>query len=407
MMKAAGGYHCSTTVSNHRFSSRVRAFNSLKFRLVSICIDSIFDISIECAEDKRGKDRMTVPKNEDKFVAMVTAQAEVTLPLGSFQPRSTLVANNHVIEKPKFPVIDYHNHLDALVPKDVLRVMDACGIERIVNITMQTGESALRGIDRFRSEDSHRFATIGWMDWSGVERSDFTKVSCDRLEQLVEHGAVGIKFWKDLGLSVRDGSGELLRIDDERLAPVFDKAAELGIPVMFHTADPDAFFLPIDARNERYEELAAHPDWGFSDTQYTKQQLLDQRDHVIARHPKTTFVAAHVAECGENLARVTKLLETCPNVHVDISARASELGRQPYSARRFFLQFPDRILFGSDLLPEVEMYRLYYRFLETEDEYFEYPSHASRQGRWNIYGLNLPDDVLRKVYRENALRLLP
>jgi len=350
---------------------------------------------------------MTVPKNEDKFVAMVTAQAEVTLPLGSFHPRSTLVANNHVVEKPQFPVIDYHNHLDALAPRDVLRVMDACGIERIVNITMQTGTSALKGIDRFRSEDAHRFATIGWMDWSGVEGSDFAKVSCDRLERLVEHGAVGIKFWKDLGLSVRDGSGELLRIDDERLAPIFDKAAELGISVMFHTADPDAFFLPIDAYNERYEELAAHPDWAFSGTQYTKQELLDQRDGVIARHPKTTFVAAHVAECGENLARVTQLLETYPNVYVDISARASELGRQPYSARRFFLKFPDRILFGADLLPEVEMYRLYYRFLETEDEYFEYPSHASRQGRWNIYGLNLPADVLRKVYRENALRLLP
>ena len=350
---------------------------------------------------------MTVPKNEDKFVAMVTAQAEVTLPLGSFHPRSTLVANNHVVEKPQFPVIDYHNHLDALAPRDVLRVMDACGIERIVNITMQTGTSALKGIDRFRSEDAHRFATIGWMDWSGVEGSDFAKVSCDRLERLVEHGAVGIKFWKDLGLSVRDGSGELLRIDDERLAPIFDKAAELGISVMFHTADPDAFFLPIDAYNERYEELAAHPDWAFSGTQYTKQELLDQRDGVIARHPKTTFVAAHVAECGENLARVTQLLETYPNVYVDISARASELGRQPYSARRFFLKFPDRILFGADLLPEEEMYRLYYRFLETEDEYFEYPSHASRQGRWNIYGLNLPADVLKKVYRENALRLLP
>lgn len=350
---------------------------------------------------------MTVPKNEDKFVAMVTAQAEVKLPLGSFHPRSTLVANNHVVEKPQFPVIDYHNHLDALVPRDVLRVMDACGIERIVNITMQTGESAIKGIDRFRSEDPHRFATIGWMDWSGVEGSDFTKLSCDRLERLVEHGAVGIKFWKDLGLSVRDGSGELLRIDDERLAPIFDKAAELGVPVMFHTADPDAFFLPIDAHNERYEELAAHPDWAFSGTQYTKQELLDQRDRVIARHPKTIFVAAHVAECGENLARVTELLETYPNVYVDISARASELGRQPYSARRFFLKFPDRILFGADLLPEVEMYRLYYRFLETEDEYFEYPSHASRQGRWNIYGLNLPADVLKKVYRENALRLLP
>ena len=349
---------------------------------------------------------MTKPIDQDKFIAMVTAKATVSLPLSDFQPKTMLVRAEHEIARARFPVIDYHNHLDALAPADVLRTMDACGIERIVNITMQTGDAAIRIIDKFLSADAQRFAVIGWMNWSGVEKPDFTQVSCDRLERLVERGARGIKFWKDLGLSVRDSSGELLRIDDERLAPIFDKAAELGIPVMFHTADPDAFFLPIDAHNERYEELAAHPDWGFYGSKFSKQELLDQRDRVIARHPGTTFVCAHVAECGENLARVTQLLRTHPKVFVDISARASELGRQPYSARRFFLEFPDRILFGADLLPEEQMYRLYFRFLETEDEYFEYPTHASRQGRWNIYGLNLPDDVLRKVYRENALRLL-
>lgn len=337
---------------------------------------------------------------------MVSAKAEVSLPLSEFQPDSMLVSQEHHLERARFPVIDYHNHLDSLEPRDVLRVMDACGIERIVNITMKTGDEALRMIDKFHSADRERFSTIGWMDWSGVEKPDFVAVTLQRLEKLVERGAKGIKFWKDLGLSVRDGSGKLLRIDDERLAPIFDKAAELGIPVMFHTADPDAFFLPIDARNERYEELAAHPDWGFYGSQHSKTELLDQRDRVIARHPKTTFVAAHVAECGENLARVTSLLETYPNVSVDISARASELGRQPYSAREFFVRFADRVLFGADLLPEETMYRLYFRFLETADEYFEYPSHASRQGRWNIYGLHLPEDVLRKVYRENALRLL-
>ena len=345
-------------------------------------------------------------QDRDKFVDLVTATAEVTLPLGEFHPRSMLVAAEHHIERARFPVIDYHNHLDSVDPDDALRVMDACGVEKIVNITMKTGDAALRMIDKFAAADPQRFATIGWMDWSDVAHPAFVERTCTRLEQLAERGAVGIKFWKDLGLSVRDAGGALLRIDDDRLAPVFDKAAELGLPVMFHTADPDAFFLPIDARNERYEELAAHPDWGFYGSQYSKRELLDQRDRVIARHPRTTFVAAHVAESGENLARVEKLLETCPNLSVDISARASELGRQPYSARRFFLRFADRILFGTDLLPEISMYRLYFRFLETADEYFEYPSHASRQGRWNIYGLNLPDDVLRKVYRENALRVL-
>jgi predicted TIM-barrel fold metal-dependent hydrolase len=345
--------------------------------------------------------------DQDKFVEMVSAKAEVSLPLSEFQPVSMLKSPEHHLERAKFPVIDYHNHLDSLEPSDVLRVMDACGIEKIVNITMKTGKEALRMIDKFHAADAQRFATIGWMDWSDVTGPDFVTRTFERLERLVERGAVGIKFWKDLGLSVRDAEGKLMRVDDERLAPIFDKAAELGIPVMFHTADPDAFFLPIDAQNERYEELAAHPDWGFYGAQYSKQELLDQRDRVIARHPKTTFVAAHVAESGENLARANQLLATYPNVYIDISARASELGRQPYSARELFLKFPDRILFGSDLLPEEQMYRLYFRFLETADEYFEYPSHASRQGRWNIYGLYLPDDVLRKVYRENALRLLP
>ncbi|MGC2403170.1 MAG: amidohydrolase family protein [Acidobacteriaceae bacterium] len=346
---------------------------------------------------------MTIDNN---FMAMVTAKAEVTLPLSEFQPMSTLVTAEHHLEKARFPVIDYHNHLDALEPGEVLRIMDACGIERVVNITMKTGDEAIRVMDKFHSADADRFATIGWMDWSGVERNDFARVTFDRLERLVEHGAQGIKFWKDLGLSVRDEKGNLLRVDDERLAPIFDKAAELEIPVMFHIADPDAFFLPVDAHNERFEELAAHPDWGFYGTRFSKKELLDQRDRVIARHPKTTFVAAHVAESGENLERAVQFLESYPNAMLDISARASELGRQPYSSRKLFMRFPDRILFGSDLVPDETMYRLYFRFLETADEYFDYPSHASRQGRWQIYGLSLPDDVLRKVYRENALRLL-
>jgi predicted TIM-barrel fold metal-dependent hydrolase len=321
-----------------------------------------------------------------------------------------LRTESHTIEKPRFPVIDYHNHLDAQAPARVIAIMDACSIEHMVNITMKVGDEAIAMIERYRAADAKRFSTIGWMDWSGADGpnfDDFIKLSLERLDRLAEHGIVGFKIWKDLGLTVRDRSGELLRVDDERLAPLFERLGELGLPVMVHIGDPEAFFLPIDANNERYEELAAHPDWSFHGSQYGKHDLLEQRDRVFKRHPGTTFVGAHIAENSEDLRRVTAMLEANPNVLVDISARASELGRQPYSARRFFLRFADRILFGADLVPEVEMYRLYYRFLETADEYFEYPSHASRQGRWNIYGLDLPDDVLRKVYRENALRLLP
>ena len=347
------------------------------------------------------------PGHQDKFIAMVTAKAEVKLRLGEFQPRSMLVTPAHDLKRAKFPAIDYHNHLDAQDPAAVLEVMDECGIERVVNITMQVGNDALAVIKRFHSLAPGRFATYAWMDWTDLNAAGFFSRCAERLEQMVEHGACGLKIWKDLGTSLKDSTGELLRVDDERLAPIFEKAAELSVPVMFHIADPDAFFQPIDERNERYEELAAHPEWSFHSAHFGKQELLQQRDRVFARHPRTTFVAAHVAERAEDLSYVSGLLERHPNVLIDISARSAELGRQPYAAREFFLKHSHRILFGTDLVPDVSMYRLHFRFLETADEYFEYPSHASRQGRWNIYGLFLPDDVLRRVYRENALLLLP
>jgi predicted TIM-barrel fold metal-dependent hydrolase len=338
---------------------------------------------------------------------MVSAKSQVSLPLSDFEPRSMLKTPVHEVARPRFPVIDYHNHLDSLEPDAVLRIMDECGIDRIVNITMKVGSEALEILDKFSSASKDRFSTIGWMDWSGIDSRNFFQKAVDYLERLVDHGAVGFKIWKDLGLTVRDASGNLLRVDDERLDPLFDKARELGVPVMFHTADPLAFFEPIDRFNERYEELAAHPEWSFQGAQFSRHELVDQRNSVFSRHPRTRFVGAHMGECPEDLASVSALLETFPNVSVDISARIAELGRQPYTARDFFLKHAERILFGTDLLPEIGMYRLHYRFLETSDEYFAYPSHASRQGRWMIYGISLPDYVLQKIYRENALRLLP
>jgi predicted TIM-barrel fold metal-dependent hydrolase len=346
---------------------------------------------------------MTNKELEDPFLALVTARAEVDLRLSDFAPRPMLNTQQSEVLRPKFPAIDFHNHLDAQDPDAMLRVMDECGVERIVNITMQPGLDALPVIDKFRHE---RFSAIAWMDWRDLPENGFWRRSAERLERLVERGAVGLKIWKDLGLTLRDANGELLRVDDERLAPLFEKAAELGVPVMFHIADPDAFFLPIDRFNERYEELAAHPDWSWHGSFYSKEELLTQRDAVFRRHPKTTFIAAHIAEKPENLAYVSALLEANPNLYIDIGARVAELGRQPYTAREFFIKHADRILFGTDLVPEAEMYRLHWRFLETADEYFAYPSHASRQGRWQIYGLHLPDDVLRKVYWENASRIL-
>lgn len=347
-----------------------------------------------------------MPENSDKFIEMVTASARVELPLSDFAPRHGLRAAVTPVESSKFPSIDYHNHLDAQEPADVLRIMDACNIERIVNITMRTGEEALEMHHKFKDASPARFDTIAWFDWSDLHETGFWQRCIERLERYRDAGFYGIKIWKDLGLTLKDSNGEMLRVDDERLDPFFEKAGELGMPVMFHTADPDAFFSPIDRFNERYEELAAHPDWGFYGSHFSKDELLAQRDGIFARHPKTTFVCAHLAERSEDLSYVSRLLDANPNLSVDIGARTAELGRQPYTSREFFLKYADRILFGTDLVPDEEMYRLHFRFLETRDEYFDYPSHASRQGRWQIYGIDLPDDVLRKVYRENALKLL-
>lgn len=342
----------------------------------------------------------------DPFVSMMTAQTKVTLNLSDFAPRSMLRVCEHDIAKPRFPAIDFHNHIDGMDPAEVLRVMDACGIEHLVNITMKPGTDGLESITRLRAASPERFSTVAWMDWRGLHEDGFFERCVLRLDECVAAGAIGMKIWKDLGLRLRDHDGTLLRIDDSRLDPFFARAAELGVFIMFHTADPAAFFLPTDAHNERFEELSAHPDWSFYGSRYTKDELLEQRNRVFACHPSTRFVAAHMGEQPENLEGLAMVLEKYPNVQLDMSARVAELGRQPFTARKFFLRFANRILFGADLLPEISMYRGHFRFFETEDEYFEYPSHASRQGRWQIYGIGLPDAVLEQIYRINAAAIL-
>src|ERR1700712_5676130 len=342
----------------------------------------------------------------DPFVSMMAAESKVTLSLGDFTPQPMLRVPEHAIERPKFPAIDFHNHIDGMEPSEVLRIMEACGIEHLVNITMKPGTDGIESLTRLRAASPGRFSTIAWMDWRDLGEGGFFERSVRRLEQCVAAGAIGMKIWKDLGLRLHDQDGSLLRIDDSRLDPLFARAAELGVLIMFHTADPAAFFLPTDARNERYEELAAHPDWSFHDSVFSREELLAQRNRVFRRHPATRFVAAHMGEQPEDLTALAAMLEAHRNVQLDMSARVAELGRQPFTARRFFLRFPDRILFGADLLPEESMYRAHYRFFETEDQYFDYPSHASRQGRWQIYGLALPDAVLERLYRGNAMELL-
>ena len=223
-----------------------------------------------------------------------------------------------------------------------------------------------------------------------------------QIDDAVERGARGLKVLKNFGLEVRDKSGRLVAVDDPRLDPVWEECGRLGIPVAIHVTDPEAFFLPLDGTNERYEELLAHPDWHFYGPQFpSKEAILAARDRMFARHPHTTFIALHVANWPENLDYVSSLLDRLPNVMVEFGARQAELGRQPRRSREFFLEYQDRILFGTDNAPGEQMYRNYFRWLETADEYFDYAG-APGQGRWKIYGLDLPDEVLEKVYHLNA-----
>jgi predicted TIM-barrel fold metal-dependent hydrolase len=205
-------------------------------------------------------------------------------------------------------------------------------------------------------------------------------------------------------LGVRDKSGKLIAIDDSRLDPIWDECGRLGIPVSIHSADPEAFFYPIDATNERYEELVEHPDWRFYGKDYPGiEALLEARNRVFAKHPKTRFVSLHMG-WPENLDWVASMLDKYPNVMVEFGAREAELGRQPTRSREFFLKYSDRIMFGTDSGMDEEMYRNIFRWLETSDDYFE-PWGYPGQGRWLIYGIKLPDDVLEKIYHKNAENL--
>lgn len=350
---------------------------------------------------------------------MTTTTGSPSLPLTEFLPVPRLVVKETQIDKPRFPVIDAHNHLtlegfgawDQRPISELLDIFDEANVRVYVDLDGGWGEDILHAhLDYFKAAAPERFRVFGGVDWSKwPEHGDrFGEWAAERLRQQVARGAEGLKIWKPFGLSVTDHKGKLVSVDDERLDPIWATAGELHIPVTIHIADPVAFFDPIDASNERWEELHSHPDWQFPSPPFPSFiSILTAFANLVSRHSQTIFVGAHVGCYSENLAWVGSLLDRCPNFYVDIAERIGELGRQPYTARRFFLQYADRILFGTDCPPNVDLYRIYYRFMETDDEYMMYGiDNPPRQGRWRIYGLYLPDDVLEKIYYRNAERVM-
>ena len=350
------------------------------------------------------------------FLSAEADEAGVMLYVGDhvvkdFRPQSELVVPSRPIEKPMFPVIDVHCHfgLDA-DPVAMIEAMNERGVRAVVNLSGGSGDHLDRMLKKFNQFSPDRFLIFCNVDFSKIDEPGFGPRMARFLEQAHKKGARGLKVFKNLGLTVQDSSGRRVAIDDLRIDPLWAKAGELHMPVLIHTADPVAFFQPVDRFNERWMQLKRHPDWSFYGPDFpSRDQLLKERNRVIERHPGTVFIGAHVGNSAEDLEVVSSLLKDHGNFFVDISGRVGELGRQPYSAREFLIEHQDRVLFGTDRYPgrfDQPRYRIYYRFLETQDEYFDYYKHPfPTAGGWKIYGVYLPDEVLRKVYHQNAERI--
>jgi predicted TIM-barrel fold metal-dependent hydrolase len=352
---------------------------------------------------------------------MTNATDLTALPLAEWKPRSSLTAAVTRVDRPAFAAIDIHNHLGRWLSADggwmiddvagFVASLDALGVETVVNLDGMWGDELSENLDRYDHAHPGRFATFCQLDWDALGQADGADILEASLRDSASRGARGVKVWKNLGLRVRDATGALVSPDDERVVHLMRVAGELGLPVLIHTADPKAFFEPLDARNERVDELLEQPDWWFGDRSLfpTFAQLLAAHAALVIACPSTQFVGAHAGCAAEDLDLVESLLLRAPNYSIDIAGRMAELGRQPRRFRALVGRFPDRVLFGTDIYPATaEQYRLHYRFLETADEAFEYAPDAEipPQGRWTVSGLHLDRDTLRAVYRDNARRLL-
>ncbi|MCB1022861.1 MAG: amidohydrolase [Acidobacteria bacterium] len=332
-----------------------------------------------------------------------------TMSIEEYEPKSTLVVPEHLIEKAKYPFIDVHNHqrLDRK-PEDLAKMaaeMDAMNMKVLVNLSGQSGEALKNGIEALKGKYENRFLIFANVDFSKIDEPGFGQRAAAQLEADVKNGAKGLKIFKSLGLTTVDSKGQRVHTDDPRLDPIFQKCAELKIPVLIHTGEPPSFFDPHDKYNERWLELKQFPDRARPADRYPSWEVVMAEQHnLFARNPKTTFIAAHFGWLGNDLARLGKLLDKYPNVYPEVAAIVAELGRQPKFAREFFIKYQDRVLFGKDTYRPSE-YHTYFRIFETSDEYFDY--FRKRHAFWQMYGLNLPDEVLKKFYYKNALKVIP
>ena len=346
-------------------------------------------------------------------------------PFYTYDPPSTLVVDEHSITHAKFPFIDVHSHLFEMADQDLHQVvteMDKLNMAVMVNLsgrsfdrvtrpdgtvrfTLRGGDYLERAVTNGRTSAPNRFVVFTNFDTNGLGETGWLERTLAQLEADVANGAQGLKVYKNLGFEAIDTEGKRIPVDDPRLDPIWSKCGELGIPVLIHSGEPAAFWLPKDGNNERLFELIQKPERYRDPAQVPSwEQIMGEQKHVFAKHPSTTFVMAHLGWLGNDLGRLGKLLDELPNVYTEIGAVLAELGRQPRTAHDFFVRYQDRVLFGKDAWTPSE-YHVYFRVFETDDEYFDY--YRRRHAFWKMYGMNLPDEVLKKLYYKNALRILP
>ena len=326
-----------------------------------------------------------------------------------YTPKSTLVVPQHPVRRAKYPFIDVHNHQDSLMAPDQLdqlvKDMDSINLQVMVNLSGGYGDTLERGVGNLKRRYKDRFVVFANIDFTNIDAPGYSHRAADQLERDVRNGAQGLKIFKNFGMDLMDTKGQRIHVDDPRFDELFETCARLKIPVLIHTGEPWSFFQPIDKNNERWLELKTHPKRARPPNKYPSwETLMGEQHNLFARHPHTTFIDAHLGWLGSNLAELGALLDRLPNVNTEIGAVLYDLGRQPRFARQFLIKYQDRVMFGKDAWNRDE-YFTYFRVLETADEYFDY--YRKYHAFWQMYGLDLPDEVLKKLYYKNALRIVP
>ena len=337
--------------------------------------------------------------------------SQTPLTFEEYNPPSTLVVPAHPLTRARFPFVDVHSHtfnaytMTAEQAAALVREMDAMNMKAMVNLSGGWGDSLVTGLRNMKGRYPTRFLVFANIDFRNIDQPDFGARAAAQLERDVRNGAQGLKIFKTLGMDLHDKAGKRIATDDPRLDPIWRKAAELAIPVLIHTGDPAPFWQPHDRHNERWLELKEFPNRARPADKYPPfDTIMAEQHRLFGKHPNTIFINAHLGWYGNDLGKLGELLDQYPNMYTEIGAVLAELGRQPRNARAFFTKYQDRVLFGKDLYNQAE-YHTYFRVLETADEYFDY--YRRRHAFWKMYGLDLPDDVLKKLYYKNALRIIP